>query len=195
MALTWEFTGGSTPLDDDERLGLLATWVADRAQLDEVEQHNIELGAQWGLGQRRKSTDLLTEKFVKRLHEKMYGEVWKWAGEFRRTEKNLGVDPVRIATDLRQLLDDTRYWVEHATYTPDEIAIRMKHRIVLIHYFANGNGRHSRMMADVLARSLGRPLFTWGINTDPADARKRYFQALHTADRGDIGPLVAFAQS
>lgn len=195
MALTWEFTGGSTPLDDDERLGLLATWVADRAQLDEVEQHNIELGAQWSLGRRRKPMDVLTEEFVKRLHEKMYGEVWKWAGVFRRTEKNLGVDPVRIATDLRQLLDDARYWLKHATYTPDEIAIRMQHRIVLIHCFANGNGRHSRMMADVLARSLGRPLFTWGIHTDLATARTRYFQALHAADRGDIRPLIAFARS
>lgn len=195
MALNWESTGGSTPLDEDERLGLITAWVTTREQLDEVEQHNIELGAQWGLGPRRQPAAVLQEAFVKRLHTRMYGEVWKWAGTFRRTEKNIGVDPLRIATDLRLLLDDAQFWIAHATYPPDEIAIRTKHRMVLIHCFANGNGRHSRLVADILAKAQGRPLFNWGHGSDPVHVRARYFDALHAAHRGDINPLIVFARS
>ncbi len=195
MALNWEFTGGSTELDEDEKLGLRAGWITRRAQLDELEHHNIELGKQWAFARTRTSGALLTEAFVKRLHKAMYDEVWNWAGEFRRTEKNIGVDPVRIATDLRQLLDDARFWVEHATYLPDEITIRVKHRLVCVHCFSNGNGRHSRLFADLLVKSMGQPLFTWGARTDPPDVRDRYFKALRQADRGEIQPLIDFARS
>lgn len=195
MGLNWEFTGCSTELDEDEKLGLRTDWVTTRMQLDEVEHHNIELGKQWAFARKRKPFDLLTDTFVKRLHTEMYKEVWRWAGEFRRTEKNIGVDPVRIATDLRQLLDDGLYWVEHTTYTPDELAIRVKHRLVSIHCFSNGNGRHSRLFADVLLTALGGERFSWGACTEMPDVRERYFEALHKADRGDMKPLIAFAQS
>jgi len=117
---------------------------------------------------------------------------WYW---FRRTEKNIGVDPVRIAMDLRQLLDDACYWVEHSTYPPDELAIRVKHRIVCTHCFAKGNGRHSRLLADVLVNALGQPVFTWGAHSELPDVRERYFEALRKADRGDVQALVAFARS
>jgi Fic-DOC domain mobile mystery protein B len=195
MGLTWEFTGGSTKLDDDEKLGLRAGWITTRAQLDELEHHNIELGRQWAFARKRKPDVILTDTFIKRLHTEMYNEVWKWAGQFRRTEKNIGVDPVRIATNLRQLLDDARYWVEHASYPPDELAIRVKHRIVCIHCFANGNGRHSRLLADVLVYALGQPIFTWGAYSEMPDVRERYFEALRKADRGNMKPLIAFARS
>lgn len=195
MGLTWEFTGGSTDLDEDEKLGLRADWITTRAQLDELEHHNIELGQQWSLARTRKPVDILTDTFIKRLHKEMYNEVWKWAGQFRRTEKNIGVDPVRIATDLHQLLDDARYWVEHASYPPDELAIRVKHRIVCIHCFANGNGRHSRLLADVLVYALGQSIFTWGAYSEMPDVRERYFEALRKADLGNLKPLITFARS
>lgn len=195
MALNWEFTGGSTPLDEDEKLGLITDWVTTRSQLNEVEQYNIETGEQWALGLNRRPVDFLGETFVRRLHKEMYKKVWKWAGKFRRTEKNIGVDSICIPVELRQLVDDARYWVEHATYPADELAIRVKHRIVSIHCFPNGNGRHSRLLADVVASSLGRPLFTWGANMEMPDVRDRYLNALRKADRGDIVPLIAFARS
>lgn len=195
MALNWELTGGSTELDEDEKLGLRAGWITTRAQLDELEHHNIELGKEWAFARARRPGALLTEAFVKRLHKAMYDEVWNWAGEFRKTEKNIGIDPVRIATDLRQLLDDARFWVGRDTYPPDEIAIRVKHRLVCIHCFSNGNGRHSRLFADLLVKSLGRPLLTWGARTDPPDVRDRYFKALRLADRGEIQLLIDFARS
>ena len=117
------------------------------------------------------------------------------AGQYRRTEKNIGVDQVRIAADLRQLLDDARFWVEHSTYPPDEIACRVKHRIVCIHCFANGNGRHSRLLADMMVQALGQALFTWGAYSEMPDVRERYFEALRKADRGDVQALIAFARS
>lgn len=195
MALNWEFTGGATPLDEDEKLGLITDWVITRSQLNEVEQYNIEKAEQWALSLNRRPADLLGEVFVKRLHKEMYKEVWKWAGKFRTTEKNIGVDPIRIPVELRQLLDDVRYWVAHATYEADELAIRLKHRIVSIHCFPNGNGRHSRLLADVLASSLGRPLFTWGANMEMPDVRERYLNALRKADHGDMVPLITFSRS
>ncbi|HRF80866.1 MAG TPA: mobile mystery protein B [Flavobacteriales bacterium] len=195
MGVNWEFTGGETRLDPDEITGLRIPLITTRAELDEHEQANIQHARVWLNKRKPKTSELLTESFVKRLHKEMYNEVWKWAGEFRTTEKNIGVDPVRIATDLRQLLDDARYWVEHATYGPDEIAVRVKHRIVCIHCFSNDNGRHSRLFADLLTVALGAPLFTWGTQTDMPDVRERYFEALRKADRGDIAPLIRFARS
>ncbi|MBL7983115.1 MAG: mobile mystery protein B [Flavobacteriales bacterium] len=195
MGLTWEFIGGETPLDHDEIEGLRIPFVTTRAELDEHEQANIQRARIWLNTRKPKVKDILTDTFIKRLHTEMYNEVWKWAGQFRRTEKNIGVDPVRIATDLRQLLDDARYWVEHASYPPDELAIRVKHRIVCIHCFVNGNGRHSRLLADVLVYALGQPIFTWGAYSEMPDVRERYFEALRKADRGNMKPLIAFARS
>ena len=195
MGLNWEFTGGETKLDPDEISGLRIPLITTRAELDEYEQANIQRARIWLNKRQQRTSAVLSEAFVKRLHKEMYNDVWQWAGQFRKTEKNIGVDPVRIATDVRQLLDDALFWVEHATYAPDEIAVRVKHRIVSIHCFANGNGRHSRLLADVLAKALGQPLFTWGARTDMPDVRERYFDALWKGDRGDIIPLIEFARS
>ncbi len=195
MGLTWEFTGGETKLDQDEIDGLRIPLINTRAELDEHEQANIQRARIWLNKRKLKPVDILTDTFVKRLHKEMYSEVWKWAGLFRKTEKNIGVDPVRIPTDLRQLLDDARYWVQNTTYAPDELAIRVKHRMVCIHCFSNGNGRHARLFADLLIASLGAPLFTWGAYTEMPDVRERYFEALRKADRGAMKPLIAFARS
>lgn len=151
MGLNIQYAAGQTPLDEDEMEGLLIPSVTMRRELDEVEQRNIEDAVLWTVSRRRLTiANILTEVFVRELHTRMLGEVWHWAGSFRRSNKNIGVDKLLIGTELRQLLDDCKYWIAHKVYLPDEIAIRFKHRIVSIHCFANGNGRHSRLMADVI---------------------------------------------
>jgi len=151
----------------------------------------------WLYGRKLKAEKILTMDFICELHKQMFGRVWKWAGRFRTTEKNLGVRAYEIPVALRMLLDDTRYWLEKGTYPPDEIAIRFKHRIVSIHCFPNGNGRHSRLMADVLVEKIfGLPVFSWGATPLYAqrDPRKIYINAVRQADRGHWAPLMDFAR-
>lgn len=185
----------ATPLGPEERDGLLQTWITYRGELNEAEQSNIAAGAAWGYRQRR--ADILTEAFIEQLHRRMFGDVWAWAGDYRRTARNIGIDPIRIPVELRMALDDTRYWVENKTYPLDEIAVRLHHRLVAIHPFPNGNGRTTRLMADLSAIRLGQEPFTWGrvslINV--SETRTRYIAALKAADSHDIGPLLAFARS
>ena len=129
---------GATALNPDELEGLKYRHITMRGQLDELEQVNIESGLLW-LGRRRK-TDILTEQFIRELHRRLFGDVWKWAGQFRRTEKNIGIDPLEIGVQLRLLQDDARYWADHGTFPPLEAAARFHHRLVQIHPFPNGNG-------------------------------------------------------
>ena len=140
MGLDLEYINGQTPLDDDEKEGLLIPTIATRAELDEFEQKNIEEAIQWVLTRSLEPDIILTEKFVRRLHKQMYGDVWAWAGNYLKTNKNLGIDKWLITEALKALLDDTLYWIEYDTFIPDEIAIRFKHRLVSIHCFSNGNG-------------------------------------------------------
>jgi len=141
-----------TPLDPDELEGLKHPHVTMRGQLDQLEQANFQDGMTW-LG-RQRSPDILSDDFVRHLHRQMFGEVWAWAGTYRLTEKNIGIDPRQISMQLRNLLDDVRYWVEQKTYLPMEIALRFHHRLVYIHPFANGNGRFARIIADALLRRV-----------------------------------------
>ena len=175
--------------------GLLQTWITYRSELNEAEQTNIAAGNAWAYRQRRK--DILDDTFIKQLHGRMFGDVWAWAGDYRLTERNLGIDPVRIPVDLRMVLNDARYWIENETYPPDEIAVRFHHRLVAIHPFPNGNGRTTRLMADLLAVRLGRDPFTWGSVslTDISETRTRYIAALKSADNHDIRTLLEFARS
>lgn len=184
----------ATALSPDERVQLIPTYITNRAQLNEAEQANIADADLWAFQRRR---DVLDEAFLRTLHKRMLNGVWKWAGTFRQTERNIGIQPHRIATDLRQLLDDVRYWLEHKTYSPDEIAVRFHHRLVSIHPFPNGNGRHARLAADLLLTQLGQGRFSWGSANLVAvdEVRTRYVAALRAADAHDIGPLLAFARS
>ena len=184
----------STPLTPDEREGLIPSYITLRRELNEAEQANILEAAQWAFARKR---DVLDERFLTNLHKRMFGRVWRWAGEFRRTDRNIGIDPYRIQTDLRQLLDDCRYWIENDSYPPDEIAARFHHRLVFIHPFPNGNGRHARMATDLLLVKLGHPRFTWGqVNlVDASETRKSYVAALRAADNHDMGPLLEFVRS
>ncbi len=198
MGLELEYVSGQTPIDEDEKQGLLIPTITTRSELDEFEQQNIENAVQWTLSRSFTATDVLTEVFVRDLHKRMFSDVWEWAGDFRRSNKNIGGDWIQIGIDLRNLLDDCRYWIEHGTYEPDEIAVRFSHRLVFIHCFPNGNGRHSRLIADVIVSKLfSRPVFTWGGNSliQPSDARKHYLDALRKADQGDISSLISVARS
>ncbi len=195
-----KYEEGQTALDPDEKEGLLIPSVTTRAELDEVEQRHIEEAIRWTLERRKRFTvdEILTEQFVLELHKRMYGAVWAWAGSFRRTDKNIGVDKHQIGVELRTLLDDCRYWIEYKVYPEDEVALRFKHRIVSIHCFPNGNGRHSRLIADIIIEKiLGRDVFTWGSQNliGKSSFRSDYLTALREADRGNMKHLVDFSRS
>ncbi len=184
----------ATPLTPEEMRDLIPAHIAYRRELNEAEQENIILAQAWALSRRR---DLLSERFVKDLHRRMLGDVWRWAGKFRTSARNIGIDYWQIPVALRQLLDEAKAWIEFNTYPPDEVAVRFHHRLVQIHPFPNGNGRHARLMADLLAMQLRRERFSWGRASLRAAgaARARYIEALRAADEHDIGPLLEFARA
>lgn len=184
----------ATPLTPDEKKGLIPSDITYRRELNKAEQENIARAQDWALSRRR---ELLTQKFIKDLHRRMFGDVWRWAGNFRTTERNIGITYYQIPMALRDLLADTKAWIEHSAYPADEIAIRFHHRLVQIHPFSNDNGRHSRLMADLLIMQLGGERFSWGSTNlqDAGEVRKRYIAALEAADDHDLGPLLAFSRS
>jgi Fic-DOC domain mobile mystery protein B len=190
---------GQTPLDEDEKDGLLIPSITTKGELDEVEQRNIEHAILWTIQRRRKFTadEILTEQFIKELHRRMFGGVWKWAGTFRNSNKNIGVDKYQVGIELKMLLDDCKFWIANSTFSPDEIAIRFSHRIVAIHCFSNGNGRHSRLIADlIIEKVFAEKLFSWsGQNLVKGDARSIYLTAIREADKGRYELLLAFARS
>jgi Fic-DOC domain mobile mystery protein B len=185
---------GGTELTEEEREGLIPSYITLRSELNEAEQANILEAEEWAFTRKR---DLLEEKYLNNLHKRMYGNVWRWAGRYRTSGKNIGIDAYRIPTELRQLLDDCRYWIENGIYEPDEIALRFHHRIVSIHCYPNGNGRHARLAADLLLESMGHERFSWGGKNpvDVGETRERYIAALQAADEHDIGPLLEFVRS
>lgn len=186
---------GNTPLTHEERLGLIPTYITLRQELNEVEQINITEGERWAFSRPR---DVLDEGFLRELHRRMFGQVWKWAGDYsRENNRRIGSDSFMIPIDLRALMGEVRYWMDHASYPPDEIALRFHHRLTLIHPFPNGNGRFSRLAADLLIQRMGEPRFTWGRANliEPGEARKQYIAALRAADGHTMEPLLAFARS
>jgi len=198
MGIDFEYISGQTPLDEDEKEGLLIESISSRGELDEFEQLNIEKAIEWTISRKFVEKTILTEEFVKSLHIQMFGEVWSWAGQFRKSNKNIGIDWTIIGIELKKLLDDTEFWIKNSSYNPDEIAIRFKHRLVIIHCFPNGNGRHSRMMADIIIESIFEmEVFDWRYSSMVrADAtREEYISAIKKADGGDIEPLLDFARS
>ena len=189
---------GATNLSPEERRGLLQTWITHRAELNKAEAQNILAGAAWARRRRGLNpADLLDDEYAKALHKQMFGDVWSWAGKYRDRESNIGAKPHLIATEVPTLFNDARYWLEHKTYEPDELATRLHHRLVHIHPFPNGNGRLTRMMADLLVERLGRKPFTWGRGslTEVSELRASYMAALRAADNHNIEPLLHFARS
>jgi Fic-DOC domain mobile mystery protein B len=187
---------GNTPLSP-EKLADLIPNLATKEELNEWERENILRGREWAVGDRTSPTDMVSDEYVRKLHKKMFDETWKWAGDYRHTEKNIGVSVHEIRERLMALFGDTRYWIENGTYLPDEIAVRFHHRLVFIHPFPNGNGRHARLIADIIAMKLGRSAFTWGSANlvKEGEARTTYLEAIRAADDGDIQPLLNFARS
>jgi len=198
MGLKLKYIKGQTPLDEEEKEVIKIKTISTREELDEFEQANIEKAIEWSLKRKYSYDKILTIEFIKNLHKIMFSEVWEWAGKYRKTNKNIGVDKFTIEQELSKLLGDCKYWIEHNTYSDDEIIIRFKHRLVKIHLFPNGNGRHSRLCADILvSHALNSPFFTWGGNniTDKGKTRTRYLNAIYEADEGNIQPLIDFARS
>lgn len=189
-------TTGATPLDADEAADLIPSHIETLDELNAWEQENIVVALHWAT-RRRSTAQTLTVEFIRELHRRMFGDTWKWAGRFRRTAKNVGVPAARIAEQLKDLLDDTSGWIEHGTYATDEIAARFHHRLIAIHPFPNGNGRHARMITDTLLVSLGAAPFTWGfrIGDEASDVRASYLRALRDADGQDYARLLKFVRS
>jgi len=185
---------GGTPLSNEERDGLIPSYITLRSELNTAEQANILEAESWAFERRR---DVLNERFLDRLHKQMFGRVWRWAGMHRRSGKNIGVDAYRIPQELRQLVDDCRYWLDDDTYDPEEIAVRYHHRLVWIHCYPNGNGRHARLATDLLLVSNGHERFSWGRKNlqNVGETRERYIAALQAADNHDFGPLIDFVRS
>ena len=191
MALTDPHAPGATPLGPEDLEGLKLS-ATTHGELNELEAANIARGQGWALRARAtRMPGMLSDQYVQRLHKEMYGEVWAWAGQYRHSDKSIGVTHTKIWTELRTVYDDARYWIEHGTFPADELAIRLHHRLVKVHPFPNGNGRHARMIADLaLLRHFKVQRLPWGgnqlVNSDPR--RTEYIDALRAAD-GDGGRL------
>jgi Fic-DOC domain mobile mystery protein B len=194
MIEPFEADDNATPLTPEERNGLIPTHVTLRSELNELEQQNILEADRWAFGRKRNVVD---EAFLRGLHRRMFNNVWRWAGIYRTSERNLGVKHYRIEPELWQIMDDARYWIAHKTYAPDELAVRFHHRLVFVHPFPNGNGRWSRLAADLFIVQQGGNRFTWGRANIQADSnvRRAYIEALHAADKHDLEPLIGFARS
>ncbi|MBI4979490.1 MAG: mobile mystery protein B [Spirochaetes bacterium] len=200
MGLTLNYIDGQSPLDEDEKAGLRIKTISIKTELDEYEQINIQKAEEWTMTRREIKLDaILSEQFIKSLHKRMFSDVWLWAGEFRKSDKNIGADKFQIGIEIKKLIDDCEYWIQNKSFSEEEIAIRYKHRLVWIHPFANGNGRHSRMMADILIHhGFHKNRFTWGggVLSATGDEREKYLSAIRTADKTmNYQPLLEFALS
>lgn len=185
----------ATPLTPDERNDLIPTHITSKEELNRLEQANIATADVWAFSRKHYP---FRDRFLTGLHRRMFNRVWRWAGKIRTTERNLGVKPYLIETELRQAIDDAKYWVENISYPPDELAVRFHHRIVSVHPFPNGNGRWSRLVADMSVEQRGGVRFTWGGGSDlraAGKAREAYIAALKAADNHDLKPLIKFARS
>ena len=187
---------GNTPLDQTEAEGLIPS-IGTQIQLNLAETQNIFSAIMWAETNRRIESDFLNPETLKMLHRKMFDKTWRWAGKFRVTQKSIGIEAFRISTELKNLTENMKTWIEFNTYPPDEIATRFHHRLVQIHAFPNGNGRHARLATDILCNQLGIEAFSWGakslINTE--EVRKRYITSLQMADGHDYSEILEFVRS
>lgn len=191
-----QYPPGATPLTPAEEEGLIQSHITTRSELNELEQANILEAETWLLGRRRRKT-VLDTAFLKALHRRMFGQVWKWAGAYRKANRNIGVPWPMVSFEIEKLCGEVKYWQQDEVFPPDEIAIRFHHKLVWIHCYPNGNGRHARLAADLLAMELGSERFSWGASSlDLAgETRRRYIEALKQADESDIRELLAFART
>lgn len=188
---------GQTPLAPDEAAQIIPSSVTTRGELDIVEQENIARAMQWAFSRNRRTSSILDEPFLRRVHTRMFGDVWRWAGMYRQTARNIGIDHWMISEAVGNLIGDAQYWADHEVYASDELSVRFHHKLVAIHPFPNGNGRHARLVGDMLCVSLGGDRLSWGseLVLDGAALRKAYIDALQAADQGDVTSLIAFARA
>ena len=188
----FEADDNSTPLTAEEKNGLKLKWITLRSELNEAEARNIAQAQIWLASNKKK--DVCSDTFLRNLHKKMFCDVWVWAGEYRITERNIGVAPYQIPMKLKQLFDDLNFWIDNKTYLNHEIAVRLHHKLVQIHPFPNGNGRVSRLMADLVLRKLEGKTLYWGDTNlvDVSEVRRKYIDALRKADAGDYTDLLNF---
>lgn len=188
----------ATPLDDAERPALVPS-LSTRAELNEIERLTINAARIWFLRPAGlKRADLLTDSFAREVHRRMFSQVWRWAGHYRTTEKNMGWEVHRLTEGVRNAFDDAQAWLDHSTYPLNDCAVRLHHRLVLIHPWPNGNGRHARLMADIVVAAHGGAELSWGARQDlveMTEVRRHYIAAIRQADQGDFAPLLEFAQS
>ena len=197
--MNFEYPVGATPLNPDELTGLRLSHISNRVELDHQEQENILEAERWVFGNKEITTDeLLSVDFIRELHKRMLCNVWQWAGEFRSSEKIIGVKSWAIEPALKNMIEDVKFWIEQEVYAADEIGARFHHCLVTVHPFVNGNGRHARIMVDLLLECLlHRPRFSWGHGnlTHTGDCRNEYISALRAADERDYEPLLGFVRS
>ncbi|MBA3813803.1 MAG: mobile mystery protein B [Alphaproteobacteria bacterium] len=186
---------GATPIDGDESEALIPKHITLQTELNEWEQTNILEAGKWSFGQ--KHADILSIEFLQKLHTKMFSETWRWAGKFRKTLKNIGVPPYEISQELFKLCSDVQFQIDQAVYSFDEVAARLHHRLVWIHPFPNGNGRHARIYTDIFLVYYQHQRFTWGSKdlTTPSKTRKKYIEALREADKYNFAPLLEFVRT
>jgi Fic-DOC domain mobile mystery protein B len=192
--MDFRIDAGNTPLDPTEAEGLIPS-ISTQAELNSAELRNIFAARRWANRNREIESNLLHPATLRLLHKMMFDQTWTWAGKFRMTQKSIGIEAFRISTELKILCDDTRTWIEMESYKKDEIAVRFHHRLILIHAFPNGNGRHARLATDLLCAKLEILAFTWGSGLPYNEVRATYISALQEADRHDLQPLIAFVRS
>ncbi len=195
--MKFKYPEGATPINEDEAEDLIPSHIYLQNELNEYEQANILKASKKYYGKSFKYIDVLVFDYILEVHKDMFDETWKWAGKTRKSMKNIGVDVSQIFEQTKYLCDDAKYWIENKTYNYDEIGARFHHRLVLIHLFPNGNGRHARFLTDILMRSLGVTIFSWG-NKDlyhEGDTRSKYIYALAEADKNNYKPLFDFVRS
>lgn len=179
-----------TKLSSDERAGLKLGHIENMGELDEAEALNILEGLEFL--RNYKKDDYFELDFCVKLHKKMFEHVWKWAGDFRSTEKNIGVSPFKVGIELKNLLEDTKVWIKFESYSQIEIVARFHHRLVWIHPFANGNGRWARIYTEYICRRKNWLRPNWHAGEDPVERRHKYINALRAADMKDMQPLIKF---
>ncbi|HYX32019.1 MAG TPA: mobile mystery protein B [Oligoflexus sp.] len=193
-----EYMPGSTPLDPDELLGLIPNYISTQGELNVLEQGNILEAKTWMF--KKKPKEYLTDTFMIELHKRMFKNVWKWAGRYRLTDKSIGVHWQQIPVQMSALMRDTQYWIENNTYSWDEIGARFHHKMVAIHAFPNGNGRHARLATEIVQTANDQEPFTWGAKTyseslDQVSAlRNEYINALREADQRKFDRLIRFVR-
>lgn len=198
--LKLNYPAGATPLDPDELNGLKLNYITTQGELNEAEQENIIKASVW-CGKNTRKVDVLSEDFIRKLHSKMFSDVWKWAGKYRTSDKSIGVHWPQVSTSVMNLCADAKHWIDHQTYSWDELGARFHHRLVQVHPFPNGNGRHARLITDVLLLKNGQESFSWGAKsskgnlTSAGELRNAYISALQEADRKRFAKLIEFVRT